>query len=270
MDVRQQDIDFRTLESNVDQSFLWFPAWEDKSVEVTDARGAVYYPQEEGQKATDIIVSADLTGSLAAGYKFTFNTNGWDIGLYLLVLAGKYSKDGIEHEIRKELHFELAGIDKVHYLVWRLQNRLMDCPEFYSLDKNPQGTATRYWTYQNYYGYLKDAIDRFNESMPTISDYDIDTTPENILLQGASGFAYLTRARIEKANTFTFSDAPVIDRSEFYRSEGARVLDDFDKKARGWKTMAGRESIFCAVKRQKLPYFGVRYLSFIPAFKNII
>lgn len=269
-DIIQANKDMKELETNVVNTFLYYPEWNGKSVDIEEGRGIIYYSEQEEQEVENIVADIELAKVSPGCYKLEFIPSGWQVGLYFLILLGKYIDElQVEYEIRKELHFELVGVDRVQYLVWRIRNRLMDYPEFYILDRDKKGQSARYWTHQNFYGYLKDAVSRFNSALYYETDYNIEDFPvESLLLDGAQSYALFARGRLEKANTFSFADVPNVDRSSYYRDEGNRLLDDFDSRTKQYKSMQRTGGLW--VRKQKIPYFSLRYLSFLPAFKNIL
>jgi len=227
------------LQYDTPQFILWSPFGNITDI-LTEGKGSLFFCRSESTDEKDLVFVNMLTVSAGSNniYKFSFTPIGWEIGYYKLVLSGKFIKDNITTEVRKELGFMLQASDKVTYLIWMLQHRLLDYPNYYVLDRDTSGNLQRYWSWQDFYTYIRSAVCRFNETGNLITCFGIDNIPvEDILITGAQGYALLARGRIEKANTFTYSDTPAItiDRSAYYDTAGGKCLSDFDIRAKTYK-----------------------------------
>lgn|GEM_PF-4844476 len=163
----------------------------------------------------------------------------------------------------------IGEITRVQSFINRLLSRLLDKYfEHYLID-----APKRQWQDQDLYHFLLDALDSVNNTSPITTTFTFDNIPcESIFLDIAQGYALLAMARLENANTFSYSDGISLNlnRAPFYQQQGQYLLDNALKvRLVSWKyssTLTRPRPL--GLRRARLPFRVMRTLGMMPNMKR--
>ena len=218
--------------------------------------------------APDEALNYPLTADGANGlYKITFLTTGLEPGLYRATFEGTWTDANlVDHLLRVEGDIGFGEISRRQDWIRRVEQLLMDdVSSLYRLDE-----PVRYWSDDQIYGYLREAIDRVNLFPPRLTDFDFQSLPnDHLAIQGARVYALQARARLEKANEMSYSDGHTLtlQRADFYKQLADTLYQQWQDAAVAYKTMTPPTPI--GLKGQQIPFRVSRILGLLPNFRTL-
>lgn len=205
-------------------------------------------------------------------YKCSFwTTPKFSEGLYDLVFTGTFNSE----ILTKKGQIIVGEITATQDFINRLRNRLMDnYPEYYLIDE-----TVYQWHDNDLFKHLQDALNKLNLFPPLVTFFTFDNVPNSsLVLDIAQYYALLARARLENANTFSYSDGISlnISRAQFLLSEAQALQNLFMQELKAFKFML-RSPIGMdwpgltpvGLRRSRLPFRVMRVLGFLPNMKRL-
>jgi len=199
-------------------------------------------------------------------YKYSWwITDDYVSGLYDIAFTGNNGSESLSLAGQ----VQIGEITRVQSFINRLLSRLLDKHfERYLID-----APERQWQDQDLYHFLLDALDSVNNSSPVSTAFTFDNLPcESIFLDIAQGYALLAMARLENANTFSYSDGISLNlnRAPFYQQQGQYLLDNALKvRLAAWKYSSSlTRPRPVGLRRARLPFRVMRALGFMPNMKR--
>lgn len=255
-------------------------------VQFKDLTGAATNPTNPKFKLVDPevgeVVSVEVLGvtqnqdhtytpeALGSGrYSVTFMTTGLRECIYQVEWTGEYI-DIADARTHTRIIAGTVGIGSISYTqdyLNRVVARLMDDhPEEYRLDE-----PVAQWRPSQLVKYLRDAVGRFNAIGPRYTTCTIDTFPaeiDELLVTGTVIIALRARARLEIANTMSYTDGHTlnIDRAPKYMQLADTLSREWIEAVISYKKATPPKPI--GIRSQRVPFRINRVIGLLPNYKS--
>jgi hypothetical protein len=247
--------------------FVYFHDQNDALVDVTTPSCVVTRAKDNVN-----VVTGTPTRLSIGYYQYSFYAGAFDAGLYDITFTGAYGTISLVVKGQmglQEITVLQSFINDVRYNLYEVDSTWLG----YQLD-----SPTKYWTEEMIYRALNHTLMITNEHPPMITSWTFASIPcPGLLIAGATAECLLQRARLEDANSYSYTDAGKtlnIQRGQFYR----QMAEEWNRQFRGVGGVNGGGVVgfkyayrpkIVAVGSQRLPFKVLRPLSFLPGMKNI-